>query len=334
MLKLSKISFFLFVFFYNYLWLRIIVFNRFYNLYGSSGFLIGLFFIIGIILLFTFFPKKIFNFDFYSLFYKSNFKWIFSLLTILEVICSVCFISYFFNQIFLVESNIYMIISILSLSIILVGKMTPREIMDISTLFYLFGILLIFISFIFVPKMEIEYVLMYEKKSYFYIIIFSIIIFLDNLKLLINKENVILNKNIFILSILLSLIFFLVEYGVLLMIAGDYVLKDLSYVGFLKLSFMPVTKYFGDFNFVYLYLLIVCSIFKNAYNISLININKYKKLSGILLFINIFICSVFVVNNISIESELYKYNIVLLLSFFILPVWMIWKCHYVRKNKK
>ena len=73
-----------------------------------------------------------------------------------------------------------MIISILSLSIILVGKMTPKEIMDVSTLFYLFGLLLIVISFIFVPKMEVEYILIYEKKNYFCFIIFSIIIFLDN----------------------------------------------------------------------------------------------------------------------------------------------------------
>lgn len=59
MTKLSRVSFFLFVTIFNYLWLRIVMFQYFYNEYGSMGLYYTVIIGIAMLLIFVFLPKKI-----------------------------------------------------------------------------------------------------------------------------------------------------------------------------------------------------------------------------------------------------------------------------------
>ena len=113
------------------------------------------------------------------------------------------------------------------------------------------------------------------------------------------------------------------------------ILKDISYVGFLELSFMPVTKYLGDFNFIYIFLLVVSGVFKSGYDISLLK-NSVKvnfKIINVMIFTILFVCSCLCLNSISIEYQLQKFVLFNGLCYGVLLFWMIGTCYFVRKDK-
>lgn len=332
MRKTSKVSFFLFVFFYNYLWLRILIFPKLYDGFGTTGFLllcIIILVLIGIILLL---PKKLFISNFADQYNKSLIKWINCFLFSMETIISICFIGFFLNKIFIEGSNLYVLFLLIGLTIIFVSNLLPYEIIDISTLFNFGGLLLIIISLFVTPKLEVEYLFIVEDINIWFIILFSLFIIFDNFKLLLNKESLSISRISFLLPLILSVCGCAMEYGFLIMTVGEHALTNLSYIGFIELSFMPVTKYFGDFNFVYIYLLLICGIFKNAFNVSLIknstNLNKN--------FINVILVSLFVISaaiiinttNIKVLYPCLFLIVVVNISVF----WMIGKCYFVRES--
>ena len=332
MKKTSKISFFFFIFFYNYLWLRILAFPVLYNKYGSSGFIMLVFIMLGIIGITLLIPNNIFKLDLSNQLSNSFYKWINSAFIILEIITSVCFISYFINSIFIEESNIYVLFILLGISIVFVSNLLPNEIIDISTLFYITGLVLILLSLFITPKLEIEYLFKKRDISIISIVLLTVFLLFDNFKILINKEHLNVNKGIFLIPIIASVLLCISEYAFLLMTVGDEALSGLNYIGFLELSFMPVTKYFGDFNFVYIYLLLICCVFKNGFNLSVVknSIILNKNVVNIITTILLVIGSIILLNCVEIE-KLYMWVfmfIVLNISIF----WMIGKCYFVRKT--
>lgn len=336
MSKISRVSFFIFVFFYNYLWLRIIVFDDFYNNLGTSGFIISLLLLFGVMVIFILIPKKVLNKNYSELINRSFIKWILLILSLLEIIFNICYISYFINEVFIVDSNIYILLIIISLVVIFISNLLPYEIIDLSTIFNIVGFLLIGISFIFKPKVDVEYLFMFENFKILKLIPYIFFIVFDNLKLLISKDKLNFKRRDYLLAIFLGLLLYVIEYGLLIMTVGDKALIDLSYVGFLELSFMPVTKYLGDFNFVYIYLLMVCGIFKNGFDLSqfknMIGINK--NIINTLLGLLIVGCALLSIYSIPVDTVLDKYVIMIMLLFGILLIWMIWKCYFVRKDKR
>lgn len=332
MKKTSKISFFLFVFFYNYLWLRILIFPNLYNNFGTTGFIMFIFIMLGIISITLFIPKKIFKINFSKQYNDSWYRWLNCLLIILETIINICFTVYFLNKVFIEESNIYMILILIGIGVILVSNLLPNEIIDLSTLFHICGLVLIGISLIVTPKMEIDYLFIVKDINVWFIVIFVSFIIVDNLKILINKDFLDIQKSNFIMPIIFSILLCIIEYGFLIMTVGDKALLKLTYVGFLELSFMPVTKYFGDFNFVYIYLLLICVVFKNSFNVSLVknSIDLNKNVFNLILIFVLFLCSTIILNCIEI-SRLYLYLVlVVLLNAGIF--WMIGKCYFVREG--
>ena len=118
----------------------------------------------------------------------------------------------------------------------------------------------------------------------------------------------------------------IIEYGLFIMVVGDKVFLDLDYVGFIKMSFMPVTKYFGDFNFVYIYLLIICLLFKASYDLKKIKeiIDVDNKTINIISCILFFGLSLFVHFNIFIGKLFWWVVIIEYLMVFLL-IWIGWK---------
>lgn len=287
-------------------------------------------------MIFLLIPKKVLNKNYSELLNKSLIKWILLILSLLEIIFNICYISYFINEVFIVDSNIYILLIIISSIIIFISNLLPYEIIDLSTIFNILGFLLIGISFIFKPKVDIEYLFMFENTGIIKIIPYVFFIIFDNLKLLVSKDKINFKRRDYLLAIFLGLVLYVIEYGLLIMTVGDKILIDLSYVGFLELSFMPVTKYLGDFNFVYIYLLLICGIFKNGFNLSqfkiVIDINK-NIINTLLMFL-IVGCSLLSIYSIPIDTVLDKYVIMIILLFGFLLIWMIGKCYFVRKDKR
>ena len=176
------------------------------------------------------------------------------------------------------------------------------------------------------------FLFMIDKVNVLFIIGTVLFIICDNFKMLINKNSLSVRKSTFVLPVVLSLLLCMVEYGLLIMTVGDKALVDISYIGFLELSFMPVTKYIGDFNFVYIYLLLICCVFKNGFNLSLIknSLSLNKNVFNLIIVFVLTFCSIIILNSIEI-SMLYPYLfLIVLLNINIF--WMIGKCYFVRKG--
>lgn len=331
--KLSRVSFFLFVFFYSYLWLRTIIFNYFYNNFGTEGFVLGLVMLLIVGVLMFFVPKKINKLNWNNLLKKSGIKWLLTIINVLEIVFLTCYVSLYLKDVFINQSNLIILVIFLGIVIIYVSNMKSNEVIDMSTLFYIFGIVLIVISFMIMPKIETEYLFISGSGGRKGLLIMSGFLFLDSIKLsLVDKEKIKYNSSLpFICGILLMLI----EYGLLIMMAGDKTFIGLDYVGFLKLSFMPVTKYFGDFNFVYIYLMVVCLVFRSAFNLSVIkeNIKVNKTIINLILFSLIVGSSLILLKNMPING-LYKCVILIVYLMVFVFIWMIWECNYVRKSKR
>ena len=270
MYKLSKVSFFIFTFFYNYLWLRILLVRYLYNDFKESGWLILLIIIVMISFILIILPKKILNFNYLHFLDIMPIKVIYTLLNILEVGMLIGFGVNVLSKEFIIESNPFIMILVVSICIMLIGKLKHFEIINLSTLFYLFGVVLIVFSLFFVTNInkEVYDLFIVNNSNFLSAILLGLIIVINNFKIILNKEGLYFKKNVFIIAVIFSLLFLLIEYGLLIIRAGGILFKDINHVGFLCLSFMPVTRYLGDFNFIYIYLIIISLVFKSGFDIT------------------------------------------------------------------
>lgn len=334
--KLSKISFFLFVSVFNYLWLRILMFPYFYNAYGNMGvFYIGIFSVM-VILCLVCIPKKMMAYQYEESFKKSNFKYFYYTLVILETIFGVAFCTYLLSKIFISNGNFYIMIGCIALVLVALSYYQPKDVMEISTLFIIAGYSILTLSLFFYPNLDISLLFPIRHTNIIALPIFTILFLGDNLTFLINKKDIQFTKLNFIMAILVSLILFGVEYFILLTNAGDTFFRGLNWVGFISLSIEPISKYIGNFEFAYIFYILISCIFKYAYNLSLLrsSININKTILSIILFLTtVILC---IVCYLCIPMENFYMVIVsgiILLSFSIL-FWFIKEYYYVRKAKE
>ncbi len=329
--KLSRISFFLFTSIYNYIYLRGIIFPYFYNNYGNMGFFCSFIILIGIILLFILFPfKKIMHYN------NSIFKYFYNVIIIIESSLGIIYCSYLLSEIFILKSNIYIILFFIVTSIIILSTYKHTNIINISTLFIILGYLILFLTLFFYPDLDTSLLLPIKiYNNYFSIILFTLIIFLDNLKLIIYPENIKSFKETFIFGIAFSIILLLLEYFILITNSGDIYFKGLNWLGFISLSIEPVSKYLGNFDFAYVYYLVVCCVFKYGYNYSLIkqSINN-SKLFNLILFILTYVICLSFYKFIKINDTFFNILISILLISISLLFWFIKEYLNVRKIER
>ena len=113
MTKLSRVSFFLFVTIFNYLWLRIVMFQYFYNEYGSMGLYYTVIIGIAMLLIFVFLPKKLLHYAYEDAFKKSYFKYFYFAIKILETIFGLSFCVYLLSKIFIPTGNFYIMMGLM-----------------------------------------------------------------------------------------------------------------------------------------------------------------------------------------------------------------------------
>ena len=331
--KLSKISFFLFVTIYNYLWLRIILFNNFYNSYGNMGFWYGLL-IIGIVFIILLsIPKRLFEKDYKDAFKKSKIKYLYSVFLILESILGLCFCAYLLSQILILEANPLIVLTFLVLTIGFLSKLIPYQIMEISTIFNIVGYLILIVSMIAYPSVDISILFPLGELNIGVIVFFSLMVLADNFSLLINKEGIKFNKYIFIFAILFALLMFALEYMVVICSVGEEFLKGVNWVGFVCLSIKPVQKYIGNFDFAYIYYIIVCCIFKYSYNLSIIRNSFAIKnwVMGVIISFLLIVSCLIIYLLVPMNNQYFSYGTILLLISSFIFFWMLKECYLVKQ---
>lgn len=336
MTKLSKVSFFLFVSTYNYLWFRIIVFNTFYNQVGNMGLFYTVLLAIGVLAFFAILPKKLLNKDYSEGFQKSYFKFFYAAILFLESIFSIAFCTYLLAKVFIPEANFIALLGGIVLAIAILSKVGPKDVMEISTLFNFLGYLLLLLCFLFLPNLDFTNLLPFKSINWWMVLFFFATIVCDNMTLLIHKKEIRFNKLNYIMGIFLSIVLLGVEYFILVCIAGTEYFKNINWVGFVCFSIAPVSKYIGSFDFAYIYYILVSCIFKYAYNISLIR-NSLKFSPKVMNFVMggiLFSLGLYSYYTIPMDNQLMVIASILIgLSGFAL-FWMIKECYFVRKTKE
>lgn len=335
--NLSKVSFFLYVFSYNYIWLRILLFPILYNTYGSMAFFYAVVLCLSLTFILYLFPKKIFKFNYVEQYKKSFFKHICNLLLAVESFVGISMCAILITHIFISDAEPIPIIIGFCLIISILSKLKTSDVIQISTWFTLLGFFLIIISFSYFISIDATMILPFKTITWFTIPFYVLVILGDNVTLLLlDKEQFKSSKSIYVIPIVVAMLSFSFELFMLLCSAGSELFKDLPWVGFICLSIQPVTRYIGNFDFAYIYCIIICCIFKYSFNWSVIR-NSFKKirkwepyLTGILLVTGTILAYFF----IPVSSEVLRWLCFILIAGLLLLLWMFKEVYYVSRNKK
>lgn len=336
MTKLSKVSFFLFVSTYNYIWFRIIVFKYFYTSIGNMGLLYAAILAICVLLFFLFLPKKIMNYDYEAAFKKSYFKYFYMILIFLQAILSISFCSYLLSAIYIPNSKYWIILSGIVLAITIISSSTTRDVIELSTLFNIVGYLILLISFLFLPQLDFSILLPFKEIKWLTLLFYFVFLIGDNFPLIINKKDLSFHRMNFILGITMAFFLFGLEYMILICSAGTEFFKGLNWVGFVCFSIEPVSKYIGNFDFAYIFYILISCIFKYAHNISLVrnSMTLSPKGVGVMVFIMLLILGLISYSFIPMGDYLLLIISIFVLASFSILFWFIKECYFVRKVKE
>lgn len=327
--KLSKISFFLFTSVYNYIYLRSIIFPFFYNNYGNMGLYYTGIIIVGIALLYLLTPLKfIVNYN------KSSFKYFYNIILLIEASLGISFCVYLLSKIFISKGNFYIMLGCIIFVIGILSSNKPKDVINISTLFIIVGYLVLFLTLFFYPDLDFSLILPIKKNNILSITFFIVLLYLDNLKLLIYKEELNFSKSNFILAILFAITLFGIEYLILLTNSGDTYFKGLNWLGFISLSIEPITKYLGNFDFAYVFYIIVSCVFKYGYNLSLVKESiKNNRAINAVVYIILFILCIVWYRYIRFDELYFRITMGAVLISISLLAWFIKEYIYARKAK-
>ncbi len=334
--KLSKVSFFLFVTMYNYLWFRILLFNYFYNEFGSMGvFYTGILAIL-VLVFFGAMPEKLMTKAYEERYKKSWFKYFYAIILILEGVFCVSFCAYLISDIFIHGANYWMILLGIAFVITTLSRLLPKDVMEISTLFNIVGYVILFFCFIYLPALDFTNLYPTTKMDGIALLLLSFMMIGDNLTLLIHKKDVGFQKMNFILAILMAIFFLGFEYVLLICSSGTEFFKGLDYVGFIFFSIEPVSKYIGNFDFSYIFYILISCIFKYSYNLSLIRTETTLsgKFVNVAVFILLFVLGLVNYYFIPIDETMIRICYILTSFSFLILFWFIKECYFVRRIKE
>lgn len=336
MTKLSKVSFFLFVSAYNYIWFRIIIFNSLYNQVGNMGLLYTIILAILVLLFFALLPKKLLEKNYSTALQKSYFKIFYAVILLLESIFSVSFCSYLLAEVFIKQANYLLIIGGMTLAIVIVSRFKPKDVIELSTLFNIMGYGILFLSFFFLPSLDLSVLFPVKNIDWWYILFFMLLIISDNFTLLIHKKDIQFHKFHFSMGLLLAIVFLATEYFLLITIAGTEYFKNVNWVGFICFSIEPVSRYVGSFDFAYIFYILISCIFKYSFNCSLIqnSFHLSSKLLSITIAGLLFGFGVLSYYRIPMNSQLLMMTCILICLSGLILFWMLKECYFVRKTEE
>lgn len=329
MRKASKACLFFFIFIYNYIFLRTTLFYSLYNNAKEFGFIIIIILLFLLLALFLLIPNKFYNFNFYKIINKSKMKYLVSSFSILRGILGVGITSYILSTLFYKDVPFFFFIISSSLLIYFLSLFKPSNIIEIS---WIFGFILMLLYLLYFHKLiPLDFSI---NGGFSYLLIPMIIIFiLDNfIYLLSDKDNLEFSKLPIILGILVSIILFLLEYGLVVFSSGALLFKDNPFVGFIALRIAPISRFYGSFDYIYITSISITSIFKLSFYQSLIDIKKkYKVIATIV----IMLVSVGIYYLIKMNYIYFEYSMIIVgLLALIIILYMIGVYYGFKKNRK
>lgn len=339
MMKLSRVSLFFFILIFNYLSLRVIVFPFMFNNYTTSGALYIIVFLFSVVPFFAFLPKRILNNNYFISYQRSKIKYLYNSILFIRIVFGIVISAFVLNKIFFVDYSIFWLLGGFFLVLFIISTLKPHEIIQIGTLF---SILTTFIYIFYVYNyINLDFQLLFDNLSFnfdFMLFIIPYCIIFDNLSLLlVLGKNATIKKSTIVGALTLAILFFLFEYLNLSLISGDTLFLNNPMVGFIALSIEPVSRYNGNFDYIYILMIGVCSIFKFSYFFSLIN-NSTKAYKSKITYMSL--CIACFVSSIGIYYLLINfYNIVItvviaiFMSSLIFLLWILKEVYYARKTK-
>lgn len=282
-MRISRVSLFFFVFIYNYIFLRVTVFPYVYNAFKTAGYIVLLLLMLLLSFLFLLVPKRFMKRDFYLEYQKSKIKYITNGLLFLRIIFGISMGCIVLQKLFFHSSPVLFLLLGVVFVLLLISSMKPSEVIQLSTLF---GIVIFVSYFLYIyQSIAADFSLLgrgLEFKMSYLAPILLICLFFDNcLIFLVNRERLEFSKYTFIFGIIIAMCFLLYEYVVLVVCVGSKLFADDPLVGFYTLSIEPVSRFIGNFDYIYILIVGTACIFKFSFFLSLIK-NSLKKKCGII----------------------------------------------------
>lgn len=312
------------------------MFPYFYNTYGNMGIYYAVILAVVILVAYMILPKRLILHKYEESFKKSNYKFFYSFILLLENIFGVTFCVYLLSSIFIPTGNFYIMLGLIATVLVALSYYQPKDVMELSTIFILIGYFILTLTLFFYPNLDVSLLLPFRETSMLAIPVFAVLCFGVNLTFLINKKDMNFSKMNFVMAIFVSFILFIAEYFILVTNSGDTYFKGLNWVGFISLSIEPITKYIGNFEFAYVFYILISCIFKYSYNLSLIrsSLDLNNKLVSTSLFAMLVILGSVCFLCIPMEGFFLKVVTVLMLCNITILFWFIKECYYVRKTKE
>lgn len=333
--RISMVSLFFFILSYNYIWLRTTIFPYFYNTYGVNGIFYILFIAMVIGLFFLILPKSFYKIE-YKEYEKSKYKYFLNAILFIRIALGIAIIGVILYTLFFYDYPLIMSIIGIVLVILIISNSKPSDIIQISTLFGIIGLLLYF--FYLYQFIDLDFSLLsfeFKLDNYILYTLLAALIFDNLIYLISDKEKLKITKKTVIIGIMISFLLLLFEYSFLTLSSGDELFKNIPLSGFQALSIEPISRFNGNFDYIYIVLILTSIVFKMSYFLSIIKnsiksrFGRIKEILLLLISLSVLIYIFYIINENNVAITYSLSAILFLLSGSIL-IWFIW----VVKNAK
>lgn len=339
-MRVSKISLFLFILAFNYISLRVIIFPYLYNAYGAIGIYYLLMICFGIITFFLFLPKRVYAIDYKKNYVNSKFKYLFNFCLALRIIIGLTISTYIIQDQFFNEYSFLAIFVGFLFVISIISTLKPSEVIQISTLFSVI-VLVAYLYYVY-KFIDLDFGLWTKNLNFkFDIMLFILpycLIFDNSIYFLTSQKEVELSRKPITLAVTISCLILLFEYMNLTLSSGGVLFSGDLMVGFKALTIESVSRYNGNFRYIYILMLGISCVFKFSYFLSLIKQSiriKKKKI-----FYTIFISLMLLLGVLAplIISKLRVFLSYFIITSFLLGgvliIWIFKEAYHVKKAKE
>lgn len=275
--RLKTFNLFFFALFFQFVMYKFMIMPSLYDNYGNNGILFFLIAILITIALF-FIPDKYFK----SLFNNKATKVLLGIAALINVAVQLAIGANVVYKLFYEDASYLIFIIMFVIAIMIITNLNSSQIINLSTSFYIFIPLMLLIAYMFSPKINI--LAMFNLKG----IGFDFFLYSNYaLSLIFLLANLEANKKVIILGSIIGSIIYMIEYFMLIGVAGASFFKGYEYVGFITYQIQIPNKYIGNFDFITIISLSLCLIFNVSYylSISTFCFNLDRKYKNILLII-------------------------------------------------
>lgn len=337
--KISMVSLFFFILSYNYIWLRTTIFPHFYNTYGVNGIFYILIIAMVIGLFFLILPKAFYKIE-YKEYEKSKYKFFLNAILFIRIALGIAVIGVILYTLFFYDYPLILSFIGIVLVILIISNSKPSDIIQISTLFGIVGIFLYVFYLYQVINLDFS-LLSFEFKldNYVLYILLATLIFDNLIYLITDKDKLKITKKTVIVGIIFSFLLLLFEYAFLTLSSGDKLFRNSPLSGFQALSIEPITRFNGNFDYIYIVLILTSIVFKMSYFLSIINnsiksrFGRIKEILFLLTTLSVLIYIFYMINKSSVIIS-YSISVILFLLCGSILIWFIWVVKNVKKAKK